>query len=247
MTDKENQPQPISAESQPDGVSRRGLFQILGSAAPAVAAAVAARPVLAQVNQHHAHLPIPAAARAAAATTAGNYQRKVFNDQQWRTVSILSDLIIPADDRSGSATQAGVPEFIDDWLDFRTQQDGDRDFEAQILGGLMWLDRESNHLFEKPFADASVEQQKQLLDRIAWPERAAKEDAAGVLFFNHFRDLTVSGFFSSKMGVHDLPYLGNTAVAHWKGCDPKVWAIIEDRMKNGYKGVAGPEVKPWTA
>jgi len=58
------------------------------------------------------------------------------------------------------------------------------------------------------------------------------------------RDLTVGFFFSSKMGVADLPYLGNRAVAEWKGTDPKVWAIIEDRMKNGYKGVSG-EVKPW--
>jgi hypothetical protein len=244
MPENEEQPRPNSQASPSDAVSRRSLFQLLGSAP--VVAAVAARPALAQVNQHHAHLPVPAAARAVA-EPSGPYQRKVFNDQQWRTVSVLSDLIIPADDRSGSATEAGVPEFIDDWLDFRTKQDGDRDFEAQILGGLMWLDRESNHLFEKPFVDAAPDQQKQLLDRIAWPERAAKEDTAGVLFFNHFRDLTVGGFFSSKMGVHDLPYLGNTAVASWKGCDPKVWAIIEDRMKNGYKGVAGPEVKPWSS
>ena len=64
-------------------------------------------------------------------------------------------------------------------------------------------------------------------------------------FFNKFRDLTVSGFFSSKMGIADLPYLGNRPVAEWKGCDPAVWAKIEDRMKNGYKGIGG-EVKPWT-
>jgi hypothetical protein len=154
-------------------------------------------------------------------------------------------LIIPADERSGSATQAGVPEFIDDWIAFRNEQNGSRDFEAQILGGLSWLDRESNRAFEKNFVDASTDQQKKLLDRIAFPDRAAKEDAAGVSFFSKIRDLTVSGFFSSKVGVQDLPYLGNTAVAEWKGCDPKVWSIIEDRMKNGYKGVAGPEVKPW--
>lgn len=231
-----------SAENVSAGVSRRGLFQVLG-AVPA-AAAFASRPALAEVNPHHAHLPVPAAARA---PTEGPYQRKVFNDHQWKTVSVLSDLIIPADERSGSATQAGVPEFIDDWLAFRTQQDGNQNFQAQMLGGLIWLDRESKRLFEKDFADASIDQQKQILDRIAWGDRASKEDHQGVTFFSRFRDLTVSGFFSSKMGVHDLPYLGNTAVPEWKGCDPKVWAIIEDRMKNGYKGVAGPEVKPWNS
>jgi gluconate 2-dehydrogenase gamma chain len=62
-------------------------------------------------------------------------------------------------------------------------------------------------------------------------------------FFNQFRSLTVSGYFSSKAGVAALPYLGNVAVIEWKGCDPKVWAILEDRMKNGYKGIV--ESKPW--
>jgi hypothetical protein len=89
-----------------------------------------------------------------------------------------------------------------------------------------------------------VERQKQILDRVAWPAKAAAEDRRWVAFFNRFRDLTVSGFFSSKTGVADLPYLGNRPVAEWKGCDLKVWAVIEERMKNGYKGVAG-EVKAW--
>jgi gluconate 2-dehydrogenase gamma chain len=242
MSQEKKNEQQNPAEVSP-GVSRRSLFHVLG-AVPA-AAALASSPLMAEVNQHHAHLPVPAVAASAAAT--GPYKRQVFNEHQWQTVGVLSDLIIPADERSGGATQAGVPEFIDDWLAFRTQQAGDRDFEAQILGGLVWLDRESNKLFEKNFVDISGDQQKQILDRIAWPDRASKDDHAGVQFFSKFRDLTVSGFFSSKMGVHDLPYLGNTAVAEWKGCDPKVWTVIEERMKNGYKGVAGPEVKPWTA
>ena len=70
---------------------------------------------------------------------------------------VLCDLIMPADERSGSATQAGVPEFIDDWLDFRKQQDGNDDLAATILGGLAWLDHESSRLFQKPFADAGVD------------------------------------------------------------------------------------------
>lgn len=225
------------------GVSRRNLFHVFGAAVP-VAAALAGGPVYAELGEHHAHLPLAAAARA---VTTGPYTRKTFDEPQWRTVGVLCDLIIPADERSGSATQANVPEFIDDWIEFRKEQDGNENLQALIFGGLMWLDRESNEKFEKSFADASPDQQKQLLDRVAYPEKAAKEDHAWVRFFNEFRNLTVSGFFSSKMGVADLPYLGNTAVAEWKGCDPKVWAVIEERMKNGYKGVAGPAVKPWSA
>jgi hypothetical protein len=199
-------------------LSRRNIFQILG-AAPAMAALAGA-----EEAPKSAHAP---------------YQRKVFTDHQWRTVHVLCDLIIPADERSGSATQAGVPEFIDDWLDFRKQQDGNENFAAQILGGLMWLDLESKRLFQTDFASSTAANQKQLLDRIAWPQRAAAEDRPWVSFFNKFRDLTASGFFSSKMGVADLPYLGNRAVAEWKGADPKVWAVIEERMKNGYQGLGG--------
>src|SRR5262249_3090640 len=139
----------------------------------------------------------------------------------------------------------GVPEFIDDWLDFRRLEDGTDALAAQIQGGLSWLDSESRRLFQKDFADAAEGQQKQILDRVAWPETAKPEDRRWVAFVTRFRDLTVSGFFSSKVGVADLPYLGNRAVAEWKGCDPKVWAVIEERMKNGYKGLGG-EVKPWT-
>ena len=209
------------------GVTRRDLFQIVGSV-PALAAATAG-PGLAQAHETH----------------QGAYQRKVFDEHDWQTVRVLCDLIIPTDERSGSATQAGVPEFIDDWLDFRKQQDGNDDLPAQILGGLAWLDRESSRLFKTAFADAGLDRQKQILDRIAWPKRAAPEDRRWAAFFTKFRDLTLNGFYSSKMGIADLPYLGNTAVAEWKGCDPAVWAKLEERMKSGYKGLGG-EVKPWT-
>jgi gluconate 2-dehydrogenase gamma chain len=202
-------------------VTRRDLFQLAG------VAALAANPAHAQTSK-------PA------------YKRKVFDDHQWHTVEVLCDLIIPSDERSGSATQAGVPEFIDDWLDFRKQEDGNDDLAAEILGGLAWLDRESRHLFDQDFAAAAPAQQKQILDRIAWPARAAEEDHRWAAFFTRFRDLTANGFYSSKIGVADLPYLGNVAVEQWKGCDPKVWAELEKRMKYGYKGLGG-EVKPWNS
>jgi len=224
----------ISKESEKSSVSRRDLFTIIGSVPALATVAVAA-------ETHAAHHP----AAAAPAGNKGPYQRKVFDDHQWRTVQVLCDIIIPPDDRSGSASQAGVPEFLDDWIAFRSEQDLNQNLQAQILGGLMWLDRESTRLFQKNFADAAPEQQKQILDRIAYPKKIAKDDHPWAMFFSEFRSLTVSGFFSSKVGVADLPYLGNTAVAEWKGCDPKVWAIIEERMKNGYKGIL--EVKPWSA
>jgi gluconate 2-dehydrogenase gamma chain len=218
-------------EPNPSQFSRRDLFQIAGTAAAATG--------IASGQTHDAHAP------AAGPAAKAPYQRKVFDEHQWRTVQVLCDLIIPAEERSGSATQAGVPEFIDDWLDFRRHEDGTDAPAALIQGGLAWLDQESNRLFGKDFALAAQSEQKQILDRVAWPARAAAGDTRWVRFFSRFRDLTVSGFFSSKMGVADLPYLGNRPVAQWKGCDPAAWAKIEERMKNGYQGLGG-EVKPWS-
>ena len=209
-------------------VSRRNLFHILG-AVPAVAA-VTASTAFSEPHHDHTHGAQDSSAKRP-------FIRKTFDDHQWRTVHVLGDLIIPADDRSGSASQAGVPEYLDEWIEFRTEQDGNENLKAEVFGLLMWIDRESIKLSGKPFAEASVDTQKQILDRVAYPGRAAKEDEAWVHFFSDFRDLIVSGFFSSKMGVHDLPYLGNVAVAEFKGCDPKIWAIIEGRMKNGYTSI----------
>ncbi len=212
-----------------DNISRRTVFQIIG-ATPAVAAALAGESAVAATHDH-AHMA------ATAASPSGPYKRQTFDDHQWATVNLVCDMIIPADEQSGSASQAGVPEFIDDWIAFRAEQDGNLDLTAKIFGGLMWLDREANAAAGKNFIDLSVDQQKNILDRIAYPLKAAPDDESFVPFFTELRTLTVTCFFSSKMGVAYLPYLGNVAVEEWKGCDPKVWAVIEDRLKNGYHGI----------
>jgi len=162
----------------------------------------------------------------AAAKPAAAYQRKVFNEHQWETVKVLSDLIIPADERSGSASQAGVPAFMDDWLNFNGGI-----LKADILGGLTWLDLECNRQFGHTFIGCSPAQHKKILDRIAYPDKAAPEDSNYVGFFNRFRDLVVGGFFSSAEGVKDLPYLGNKVVPEWEGCPPNVLTQIEKNLK----------------
>jgi len=135
-----------------------------------------------------------------------------FTPTELQTVRVLSDLIVPRDDHSGSATDAGVPEFLDfvltEWPEHQTP----------IRGGLAWLDRESMRRAGKPFREISGPEQTALLDEIAYPARARPGMKAGVEFFNHFRDLVLSGFYSSKEGVKDLGYMGNTFVAEWKGC-----------------------------
>jgi hypothetical protein len=93
--------------------------------------------------------------------------------------------------------------------------------QSAMRGGLAWLDRECNQRFDKTFVAATDAQRKEILDEISWPRRAKPEVAAGVAFFNSFRDLTASGFFSSRIGVQDLQYMGNTFVPKFTGCpDP---------------------------
>ena len=143
------------------------------------------------------------------------YEPKHFTAHEWDTVRLLVDLIIPKDDRSGSATDAAVPEFMDFMLG------DDPDLETPIRGGLAWLDHECDDRWSKTFVASSDAERTALLGDIAWPKKAKPQHAAGVAFFNSFRDLTASGFFSSKLGVQDLRYLGNTFVAEWKGCPPE--------------------------
>jgi gluconate 2-dehydrogenase gamma chain len=219
-TDKGREPLPPSA------LTRRNFIHAIGLAA--AGAATSAVPAEAAASDEPKH---------SGSVSSQGYVQKVFNEAQWRTVSVLCDLIIPADDQSGSATQAGVPEFIDDWIHFRQQQDGNDALMSQVFGGIMWLDSESYRLFDVSFTNASLAQQQQILDRIAWPNRVTQEDHRWMLFFSEFRDLTVSGFYSSKMGVADLPYLGNRMVAKWAGCSEEVWQIIEQRRSAGYGGV----------
>jgi hypothetical protein len=140
-----------------------------------------------------------------------------FTPHELATVSVLADIIIPADERSGSATDAGVPTYIDFVLS-DAPEDSSR---LAIRGGLAWLDAESQKRFQHNFVDLQDAQRKAILDDIAWPERAKPEMSHGVAFFNRFRDLVGSGFFSSKMGVEDLRYMGNTVVMEWKGCPPE--------------------------
>lgn len=182
--------------------------------------AISAVPAAALVRLAPAR-PAQAKLRAAPRQATQGYVPKVLNDHEWKTMRLLSDLIIPADHRSGSASQARVPEFIDDWLDFK----GDK-LQAQIRGGLTWLDLECHRLFDRNFIDSSEAEQKQILDRIAYPPKAAPQDLNAAAFFNELRNLVVSGFFSSQMGVKDLPYLGNTMVAEWNGCPEDVLAKI---------------------
>jgi gluconate 2-dehydrogenase gamma chain len=188
---------------KPSGaISRRDLLKVI-SVAPAALVPLAPAAVAAVKPQ----------AAASAAQTAASAAPKIFDPHQWKTIQVLCDLIIPADERSGSATQAGVPQFMDDWLHLK----GGRE-KTETMGALMWMDVECNRLFDHDFVDCSPARQKQILDRIAYPETAAPEDSNAVAAFSYVRDLVMSGFYSSEVGIKDLQYAGNKALPSWDGC-----------------------------
>jgi hypothetical protein len=140
------------------------------------------------------------------------YTPKVFTPAEFRTVRVLVDYVIPRDNRSGSATEARVPEFMDVFMETR------ENMRNWMRTGLTWLDEECNKRFTKAFVACDDTQRRAVLDDIAWPRRAKAEMANGVRFFTNFRNFTASGFWSSRMGVDDLQYIGNRPVAQWNGC-----------------------------
>jgi gluconate 2-dehydrogenase gamma chain len=189
--------------------SRRTMLQLLASAP--VAAGFAWSEAEAQEAHQHAQ-----AAQAAARKTGTPFKPKFFTPHEYATVALLADLIIPRDDRSGSATEAGVPEF----MDFIMIDNPGR--QTAMRGGLGWLDRECVSRYDKMFVACADAERTKLLDEISWPQKAAPPLSHGVAFFNSFRDLTASGFWTSKMGITDIQYVGNVFVPEWKGCPDDV-------------------------
>ena len=145
--------------------------------------------------------------------TFADYALQFLTAAEFEDVAILADIIIPADDVSGSATDARVPEFIDFTLWDRPI------YRTPFRGGLAWLNQACRDAFGTPLAACSETDRLAMAERLAWPEVAAEEDAIGVAFFSLMRDFTASGFYSSRMGVDDLGYMGNVAIAEWKGCE----------------------------
>jgi hypothetical protein len=133
-----------------------------------------------------------------------------FTKHEMATITVLADIIIPKDEVSGSASDAKVPEFIE----FIVKDIPEH--KIPMRGGLKWLDLYSFNKFQKPFVEASAEQQISIVDEIAYPKKARPEMQAGVTFFNRMRNLTASGFYTTEMGVKDIGYVGN-APNQWAG------------------------------
>jgi hypothetical protein len=142
---------------------------------------------------------------------------KFLDAHEMKTVSVLADIIIPKDDKSGSATDAGVPAFIEFIVKDMPH------YQTPVRGGIKWLDLQCMRRFNADFASCTPQQQIELVDEIAYPAKAKPEMQQGVAFFNTMRDLTACGFFTSKIGIDDLGYVGNRP-NQWDGVPEDVLA-----------------------
>src|SRR5713101_7712120 len=148
------------------------------------------------------------------ASPAGKYIPKYFSAPQYATLVALCDMIIPKDEKSGGAVEAGAPEFID----LLTSENPD--YQLKLGGGLFWLDAACTDRYGNIFMQCTTERKKEILNLIAYRKNAKKESSIsqGVAFFAFLRNLTTDGFYTSKIGIADLQYIGNTSLREFPGC-----------------------------
>ena len=103
-----------------------------------------------------------------------------------------------------------MPEFVDHFVSIQEER------QVAMRGGLVWLDTECRRRFDKAFLGCADAERGQVLDDIAYPAKADPRFSHGVRFFSALRDLVAGGFWSSKIGVKDLGYMGNVPNA-WDG------------------------------
>ncbi|MEO8560533.1 MAG: gluconate 2-dehydrogenase subunit 3 family protein [bacterium] len=200
-------------------VSRRAALRVLGAVpiAGALGSSIAwgqqATPQQGQLPKGH-EAPAQVAPKVGP-TGSSAPKHGFFTAAEFRTVGVLADDVIPRDAKSGSATDAGVPAFIDFHLGLPETIESDR---YAMRGGLAWLNTESRKRFKKNYATLVTAQRHEILDDIAWPGKSKPEFSHGTAFFTRFRDFVGMGFFSSAIGWKDLRYEGNVFNPDWQGC-----------------------------
>jgi len=189
------------------GISRRDVLKTLALSA-------AGGSVLQVIPLEAAELAHQMVHKEKAAAPTGKYVLKYFTAKQYETLTWLCDTIIPKDDKSGGAVEAGAPEFID----LLTSENDE--FQLALGGGLMWLDSHCIDLYGKTFMECTPDQRKEAVDLIAYRKNAKTnpELHQGVAFFAFLRNMTCDGFYTSKIGIEDLQYIGNVTRREWPGC-----------------------------
>ena len=151
-----------------------------------------------------------------AATENQVYTPKFFTAHDYKTLQTLCQTIIPSDDTAKGAIEAGAPEFID----LITSEN--KDYQVALGGGIMWLDNTCLDCYGKAYLECAPEQQKEILDLIAYRKNFKKDPSLGqgIEFFGFLRKLTADGYFTSEIGINYLGYIGNTFMKDFPGCPP---------------------------
>ena len=137
-----------------------------------------------------------------------------LNEHQRATATVLSDLIIPADDESPAASKVGVVDFIDEWISApypNNQQD-----KPVIVQGLAWLDQEAQRRFKNTFSALMEKERIAICDDLSAAKPAAQFERAAK-FFVRYRALTAGGYYTTPVGMKDLRYVGNVALTKFDG------------------------------
>ena len=154
-------------------------------------------------------------------------EEQFLNPHEIATLTVLCDLILPGSEEFKAASDANVVDFIE----FMAKDN--ESFQPDIRGGVMWLDHKCNTENGVEFKTATVEQQKAILDEIAYydPEIPSNERPFEINFFSLIRNLTMTGFYTTKIGIEEIGYKGNM---------PNVWdGVPEDVLEQ--HGVAYEE------
>lgn len=152
----------------------------------------------------------------------------LLTEHERETLGELCDLILPGSDEFKSASDAEVVPFIE----FIAKDEPS--IQTDLRGGLMWLDHKSNTDFGSEFKSLEEENQKKILDGIAYydPEVPTRERPFEVNFFSLVRNLTMTGFYTSKVGIEELGYKGN---------QPNVWDGVPDDVLEQHGVAYDPE------
>lgn len=156
-----------------------------------------------------------------AAAEGQAYTPEFFSAHFYKTLQSLCQSIIPSDADAKGAIEAGAPEFID----LITSEN--KDYQLALGGGFMWLDNTCLDRYGKTYIDCPAEQQKEILDLIAYRKNFKTDPSLGqgIEFFALLRKLTADGYFTSEIGIAYLGYIGNTYLQEFPGCP----AIPEDK------------------
>ena len=225
------EPDTAAQSTEPGDISRRGALRVIAAGA-ALGAAASCGPEDAAQSTESAHEslsgfnPLPPSNPMAAGTPTDPDMLApvvpwdmVLTDEEMRLVSALADVIIPADDRSPAASAVGVADYVNEFV----SAPGHEDNLIALRGGLAWLNRTARERFDVAgFPALTLAQKHEICDEICFEPDAPAALKPQARFFDQFRDMVSTGFWTTEEGMRDIGYVGNIPLPSFDGPPPEV-------------------------